>query len=249
MSSNTLICATSQKPSYTPSYSFYAERHNGTFIPEESTPNSPRFVCQRLHIFELAQADLANNRWCGACNQIPKRRRRSSFYVNYNDSVEAVDVNCESGHAYQLQLCQLQDFRACPRCPSVKKDQTPLDSKSKTSSEEELESQIKEQEAAFLDTYRRLVEAFPLVRRLSTTELVVLYFDKQLYSRPIDLQPNCLAVHLILHSKAFLRTIFDRLSDDMRKKLVCKIAAGITPAFAYEDKAAEAVRLLQTLAQ
>lgn len=260
MPSDSLICTetpqsptiarrNSSQPNFDPRYVFYAERHNGTFVADEKTAFQPKFVCQYLHVFELHEADLQNNKWCSACSQTPKKRRKSSFYVNYNNSRDTVDVNCESGHAYQLNLSELKGFKNCPRCSPAKKGSFGEAERTMETEEEALEKQMKNQEAMFIDAYRRLVEAFPLIRKLNTTALVTLYFENELYNRPMDHQPNCLAVHLILTNRGFLRSIFEKLTEQLRRKFFHKISAGIGPAFNYEAKAVEAYEYLHFLAQ
>lgn len=231
-----------------PRYTFYAEKNNGTFIYLENRPGlGPTFVCQRLHVFELHEGDLESGRWCSQCNQTPKRRRKSSFYVNYNGEKDMLDINCENGHAYRLNLGELKGFKSCPRCAVPKRGQQGEAEKAKMAEEDAAERQFKNYESSFIDSYKRLVEAFPLIRKLPTTSLVAIYFNNELYKLPEDHQPNCMAVHLILEQRAFLKAIFDKLDDQLRKKFFHKIVAGINPAFSLEPKTLDAYEYVYSL--
>jgi len=232
------ISSTSSNESY---YGFYAEKHNGTYVKHDKLLSiGSTFICQRLHVFELKDNDVYNERWCPECHQTPRKRRKSSFYVNYNSAKDIVDINCESGHAYQLNLSEIKGFKDCPRCTPTKKSNSPVASKARSDEEDMIDSQLKNYETTFINSYKRLIEAFPLIRKLPTTNLVAVYFNKELYNLPEDLQPNSMAVHLILEHKSFVKAIFEKLNDQLRRKFFHKIAAGIHPVFSIEPRTLEA---------
>ena len=230
-------------------YTFYAEKHNGTFVRDDKSFSlGPTFVCQRLHVFEIRDKDMENDKWCPECQQTPRKRRKSSFYVNYNNAKDLVDINCESGHAYQLNLGELKEFKTCPRCLPTKKCTNGVVDKAKTEEDHNIvEKQLKNYETTFIDSYKRLVESFPLIRKLPTTNLVAIYFNNELFNKPEDHQPNCMAVHLILEHKSFVKAIFDKLNDQLRKKFFHKIAAGISPVFRLEPRTLEAFEYIHSL--
>ena len=243
---------TSQSLPITPNndlqYAFHAEKHNGTFVKADKTLSlGPTFICQRLHVFELRDKDIESGRWCPECQQTPRKRRKSSFYVNYNGTKDLVDVNCESGHAYQLNLEEIKSFKDCPRCTSNKKGSTSMAEKARMDDEDVFERQMKTYESTFIDSYKRLIEAFPLIRKLPTTNLVAIYFNNELYNVPEDHQPNCMAVHLIIEHKSFVKAIFDKLNDQLKRKFFHKIAAGISPVFSLEPRTLEAFEYLHSL--
>ena len=225
----------------------YAEKNNGTFVYESNNFSlNSMFICQRLHVFNLSEIDLDVGKWCSQCHRIPKKRRKSSFNVNYNSQKGVIDINCESGHAYQFNLVELKDFRICPRCTSDKKGFT-SEVEGAKKVVDDAEMQFKIYENMFIGAYRRLLEAFPLIRKVSTAGLVATYFSSELYKLPEDYQPSCMAVHLILENKGFVKAIFDKLNEQLTKKFFHKIVIGISPAFTLEPRTLEAYEYLYSL--
>ena len=259
MSSEGLVCETEKAKRLTTQsvqtmqnnniqYAFYAEKNNGTFVRDDKTMSlGPTFICQRLHVFDLRDKDIENERWCQQCHQTPRKRRKSSFCVSYNGAKDMIDVNCESGHAYQLHINDLKRFKNCPRCSPEKKGSPCIADKAKVDHEDIVDKQLKVYETAFINSYKRLIEAFPLIRKFPTTNLVAIYFNNELYNLSDDHQPSCMAVHLILEHKSFVKAIFDKLNDQLRRKFFYKIVAGISPLFSTEPKTLEAYEYIHSL--
>ena len=59
---NTIDTPSYQNPQfYNPGYTFYAEKHNGTFVNDDKSGYlGPTFICQYLHVFELQEVDMQN---------------------------------------------------------------------------------------------------------------------------------------------------------------------------------------------
>lgn len=242
---NTEISAQKAQPfcSFTPNFTFHAEKHSGACVTNRADKNnSPTFICQYLHVFELSSSDVQHNKWCPHCSKRPSNSRKSSFLVSYDNARDAVDVNCASGHGHKLNISELRQFKACPACSSAKTQKAPKSEEADCV----VDSVMKSQEAMFIEAYKRLVEAFPLIRKLPTNGVVSLYFENEIFGLPVDVQPNCLAVYLILEHKSFVRSIFERLNEALRKKFVHKIATGIAPAAKFDAQTARAFEFIRT---
>lgn len=228
-------------------YTFYAEKNNGAFVNNYNKSFlGHTFICQYLHVFGLEENDMQQNKWCSDCNQIPKKRRKSSFHVNYNGSNDMIDINCDSGHAYQLNLGDLKTFKDCPGCTSSPKLSV-ADEDTATDTDSVVEQQLKYQESMFIEAYKRLIEAFPLIRKLPTSSMVSLYFENELYNLPNELQANCMAVYLIITQRSFVRAIFDRLNEPLKRKFFHKIVTGISLVAKFEPKTRQAYEYLHSL--
>lgn len=236
------------EPGLASSYNFYAESNKGTFLnTKKRACNQITFVCRHLHVFDLHDQDIQMGRWCSECAQTHKNRRRCSFYVSYNEATDKIHVNCESGHVHQLNLDELKEFKSCPRCTVGKREITDQADKAKHVEEDIYQRELKNYETMFIEAYKRLLEAFPLIKKLPTTDVVSVYFENELYYHPGDHQPNSMAVHLILEHKNFITTIFHKLNDHLRKRFFHKIVAGISPVTSLEPKTTEALRFVQSL--
>jgi len=223
---------------------FHAEKHGGAYLP---TSYTHRFICQRLHVFELTHSDVQCDKWCTSCNRRNAKHKNASFSVRASASGESIAVGCACGRQYNLRVPELKKFKGCAPCASAKENHAPIVDTCQTDAQS-TESALKSQENTFIETYKRLVEAFPLIRKLPTNKVVELYFEREVFAAPLDLQPNCLAVHLIAEQRAFVRAIFDRLNEQLKRKFAHKILSGITPVLKIEARTYAVLEYVKSLA-
>lgn len=228
---------------HTYNLTFHAEKHGGTHL---SSFAAPRFICQRLHVFELSHSDIKRDKWCVACKKTNAKTKKALYNVSAGSSSESIAVSCACGKQYVLALAELKKFKGCTSC-APSKNLKQQNSDDIMCGNEISESALKIQENSFIETYRRLVEAFPLIRKLPTQKIVELYFEREIFNAPVDLQPNCLAVHLIAEQKAFVRAIFERLNEQLKRKFCHKILSGIAPVLKIDPRTSAVFEFVKSL--
>ena len=225
--------STTTHPSIFEIFSQFARSKEGVFL--ESTDRrgdkNYKFVCKRLHSFELSPVDMHNNKWCSKCENLSEKDNTTCFTFLQPDDTNTIKLKCKKNHIININTNRLTLLKECSVCKKEESETENTD----------------EHTNGFLNVYTRIIETCSIIKKIPLKNLVRIYFENEIQTLPENNQSNSMATHIILEYKAFVRSIFDRLSKNMKKRFFYKLNTILMGSKSDINDTKEAVDFLKSL--